>query len=380
MEREIWKFRDEDVFSGIPHNGKCAEGREGDLADIFNKCIHEGFKGWERDYQRFSEYFWDDEAEKEVSVPVRAQDLPQQIASHIDFSIEYAMDKNEGPFYIGRLPPAGSVAIGTSTDMSAPVLKEKKLYLNYFADGCNRIRGLEEAQKEVDRLRGYVRHPLKELLQLILRMLLGAFSLLQVAMAANELPGYDGFLKVSGLPLFYTGGESGFLFWNGLGWFALGMLVTLFSFMLDTDALESLGAMGAVVGFGHLLVSVGHGLCALRIPVISPCAAALLIVAELVFLLIYALACIRLLFRFFRRLSRRKRIPADYEPDFIMNAAYCYRSCRLRILWYENVTGKKGPGGFTLPSVRWRNWTNNTADSCLYSGVSPAEQSNISIY
>lgn len=29
-----------------------------------------------------------------------------------------------------------------------------------------------------------------------------------------------------------------------------------------------------------------------------------------------------------------------------MNAAYCYRSCRLRILWYENVTGKKGPGRF----------------------------------
>lgn len=153
------------------------------------------------------------------------------------------------------------------------------------------------------RLRGYVRHPLKELLQLILRVLLGAFSRLQVAMAANELPGYDGFLKVSGLPLFYTGGESGFLFWNGLGWFTLGMLVTLFSFMLDTDALESLGATGAVVGYGHLLISAGHGLCALRIPVISPCAAALLIAAELVFLLIYALACIRLLFRFFRRLS-----------------------------------------------------------------------------
>jgi hypothetical protein len=222
-------------------------------------------------------------------------------------------------------------------------LKEKKLYLNYFADGCTRIRGLEEAEKEVARLRSYVRHPLTELLQLILRMLLGAFSLLQVVMAANELPGYTGFLKVSGLPLFYTGGESGFLFRNGLGWFALGIIVSFFSLMLDADVLESLGATGTAIFCGHFIISAGHGLCALRIPVISPCVAALLILAELVFLMIYALAFVRMLFRIFKRISRRKRIPADYEPDFIMNAAYCYRSCRLRILWYENATGKKGP-------------------------------------
>ncbi|MBR6571571.1 MAG: hypothetical protein IKK75_14070, partial [Clostridia bacterium] len=153
-------------------------------------------------------------------------------------------------------------------------------------------------------------------------------------------------LHAASLPLFYTGGESGFLFWNGLGWFVLGLLPLLIMGWYENEGQEQLGDMAGVLFAGHFVIAAGHGISALRIPFISPCVAALLMVVEAAFLLVYVAAFFKLLGSFFKRISRKKRIPANYEPDFVMNAAYCYRTCRLHILWYENATGEKAPFQF----------------------------------
>ena len=171
-------------------------------------------------------------------------------------------------------------------------------------------------------------------------------TVLQVVLAANELPDYHGFLHVAQLPLFYTGGETGFLFWHALGWFVLGLIPCLISLRFDHHYDEPLGDTGMLLVVGHFFVSAGHALSALRTPFLSHCASALLIVFELIFLLLYVKAFFMLLIRFFKRIRRKKRIPADYSPDFIKYASLCYRYCRLHILWYENATGKKAPRRF----------------------------------
>ena len=347
MEREIWKFQDEDVFSGIPRNGKCAAGREGDLADIFEECIHAGFQKREIEDRNYQEYLWDETSPNASPMPpTRAKALPGEIAGSIGREIERKMDQTEGAFYIGRLPPAKSVLIGSYTTLGDPRHVEKKMYMDYFREGCSKIPHLEDAEKSIRQLSTYVRHPLSELLHMIVHVLLAVFSVVQVVMAANELPGYDGFLQVTSLPLFYTSGETGFLFWNGLGWFVLGLLPLLIMGWYEAEGQEQLGNMAGVLFTGHFVVAAGHGISALRIPFISPCVAALLMVVEAAFLLVYVVAFFKLLGSFFKRISRKKRIPADYEPGFVMDAARCYRNCRLHILWYENATGEKAPFQF----------------------------------
>lgn len=339
---ERWKLRDEELFSGIPQSGRRAPHRQGDLGDVVINTIHRYIENHNHSVARWNEYRLehgrDLPSDSWKYIPTSKKEVPRRMVQSIDNAIERKMDETDGPFYIGSLPPAKRTAVATDFD-------DKPIYLDYFYDDVS-IPYKEDAAESVSHLRELLRTPFSELKQIFLRLLLVALSILQLVLAVNENINYQGFLMVPGLPLFYPEVGTDFLFWHGMAWFAAGLLVVWASYALDSYYSEPLGDLGMYLCFGHFIVTAAHGISAVRMILVSAAVSGLLIVFMLIFLGAYLWAILKLLMKVFQRFGRKKHIPAGYQPDFIPNAAACYRYCRLRILWYENATGKRAPSRF----------------------------------
>lgn len=339
---ERWKLSDEELFSGIPQNGRTAWPRKGDLADVVNSEIHTYIENYNRSVDNWNEYRLehgkDLPSDSWKFIPPKTSEIPKKLTYSIDRRIDRALNDAEGPFYIGSLPSAKKEKIASDID-------DKPLYLNYFCEDYS-VPYIDSAKESIAVLRNYLRTPFSELKQLFLRLLLVAVSILQLVLAVNENINYQGFLMVPGLPLFYPDVGVDFLFWHGLAWFAAGLPVVWAAYSIEEYYHQPLGDFGTFLCFGHFVMAAAHGICALRMILVSVAVSGLLIVFMLIFLGMYIWAFMKLIPAFFKHMRRKKNIPKDYSPDFVENAAYCYRYCRLRILWYENATGKRAPSRF----------------------------------
>ena len=339
---ERWKLRDAELFSGIPQNGKTAWPRKGDLNDVVTEEIHAFIDNHNRSVAHWEEYKLEHGRDLPTDawkhIPQNKHDVPKNLAHSIDRKIDGALNQADGPFYIGSLPPAKRVKIATDMD-------DQPIYLNYFNEDRS-VPYIDSAKESVSVLKEYLRTPFAELKQVFLRLLLLAAAILQLVLAVNENISYQGFLMVPGLPLFYPDIGTDFLFWHGLCWFVAGLPIVFAAYSIEEHYRQPLGDFGMFLVFGHFIMTAAHGICALRMILVSAAVSGLLIVFMLVFLGMYLWAFIKLLPNFFKRMQRKKNIPKNYSPDFVDHAAYCYRYCRLRILWYENATGKKAPSRF----------------------------------
>lgn len=364
-----WKLSDDELFDpeGLPRNGKCAPGREGDILDIVQKSI----RGADQDLfrKRLEHYKAVDEANAKLAdliddieygfdvdpVAIRQceviaiehdfSDMDRDLHTRIDQNIN-AVWNSRGKLYIGRLPQAGPIATAKKG--------KKSQEISYFAgeESPSRIihNTLDKADDEVAQLRYYTASPLYELGHFFCKILLLMVKALQIFLAYNESLFFDNQETISFLPLLFPDSPHGPLYLNALIWLVFGALI----FYIVAEANNYFTARdddAALFAFGYLIFAPVHALLATRTLLGYFVGGVGLLISTL--FVIYDLYLIGKTFvRIFQRMRYSRLLPPPskygvaYSCDFESTARSLYRYIRLRTIWYETVYQKEAPSDY----------------------------------
>ena len=363
-----WKQSDDELFDpeGLPRNGVCAPGREGDILDIVRKSIQEvdldlfnkrleHNKAVDEANAKLDElindiadgYDVDPVAIRQCNIPTPVHDL-----SDTDRELHEAIDRNiytawntQGKLYIGRLPQAGPLATAEKG--------KKRKEIDYFSGEENPSRiianDLDVAASEVSLLRYYTASPLFELGHFFCRLMLLMIKVLQVLLAYNESLFSDNQETISFLPLLFPDSPHGPLYLNALIWLAVGALIVIVVTNLNSYFSPNSTEADAFA-FGYLFLAPVHALLATRTLLgYFVGGVGLILSTGMIGYDLYLLG--KTFLRIFKRMKRSRLIPPPkrgvaYSCDFEDTAQGLYQYIRLRTIWYETVYHKKAPADY----------------------------------